>query len=117
MRKGTLAQIGCNGPRLRLVAMAIHLRVCRKPVNAFGNSGGRVGSQCLAGALMNLRHCQIGCRRHQPGLGKCFFSNKPHTPNYAGDEALPVVQINQLGLGQCVDVDWQGVGDTVSRVP
>ena len=97
--------------------MAIHLRVGGKPVNAFDNPGGRVGSQCLAGALMTLRQCQIGCHRHHPGLGKCFLSNLPHTPNYAGDGALPVVQVNRFGLGQRVEVDWHGVGDTVGRAP
>ena len=29
----------------------------------------------------------------------------------------PVVQVNQCGLGQSVDVDWHGVCDTVSRLP
>jgi hypothetical protein len=55
---GALPDISRNGPRKSVFAVAIHLGMSSKPVNAFCHTRSCQRGQCLAGALVNPSQAQ-----------------------------------------------------------
>ena len=65
---GALPDISRNCPRKSVFAVAIHLGMSSKPVNAFCHTRSCQRGQRMAGALVNASQAQAMLARVEPGL-------------------------------------------------
>lgn len=77
--RGMLLDISRNCPRKSIFAVAIHLGMSSKSVNAFCHSRSRQRGQCMTGALVNASQTQEMLARVVPGLALGSVADLTHS--------------------------------------